>query len=127
MELRKLAAAALAVLLAAPLAAEVWNDPAGVAVTDSSQTVTFPRPFTDVLVINDSATDSVYVRLFWCGESTGAATTNSLEVKPGDPPRGRSFRFAATTEHLYRGSSPGYCAISLIGPAGGATVRVEGK
>lgn len=125
---RTIIALALIAALAGVARAEVWNDPGGVNVTDTSQTVKFPRVFQDVLVLNDDAVDSIFVRLFWHGETPVAAVartdfnTGSLEIKAG---RNRSF----SHHHGEKGSlsRPGYTAISLIGPAGGATVRIEGK
>jgi hypothetical protein len=123
--MKRLMILALVLGLAAMVSAEVWNDPSGLSVTDTSQTVTFPRPFTDVLVHNDETTESIYVRLFWCGDTAAAATTASLEIKAT---KNRSFKFAQDTEWLNRSSPAGYCAIALIGPAAGSNnARLEGK
>ena len=85
----------------------------------TSQTVTFPRPFSSVLVSNDDGTNEAYIRLFWCGETTAAATDASLEIKAG---KTRSFTWEPGTE------PDRYCAISLVcAAAETATVRVEGK
>jgi len=120
--MKRLIVVALVALFATSAWAEIYNDPAGITVTDTSQTVLFPRAVGDILLSNDSGTDSVYVRVFWCGEATGAATTNSLEVKLG---KSRAFTFRSG-ENNDR-TQWGYCAVSLIGPAGGATVRLEAK
>ncbi len=118
----------LAFTLAPVLAfAEVWNDPGGVAVTGTSQTIEFPRAFEDVAVLNDDETLSLYIRLFWCGETPGVAVarvdfnTGNLEIKAT---KSRSF----SLNEWERTNYIGYCAISLIASgAGPATVRVEGK
>lgn len=107
-------------LLAAPLVGEVWNDPSGVAVTSTSQTIRFPRPMSAVLVINDDTTDSVFIRLFTCNEialtASKAATTGSLEIKAA---KSRSFtRNEAEVDF--------YCAISLF-CSNTATARIEAK
>ncbi len=108
-------------LLAAPLAGEVWNDPAGVSVTNTSQTLSFPRPMSAVLILNDDTTDSVFIRLFTCNEmassASKAATTNSLEIKPT---KSRSFTREKDTEADF------YCAVSLF-CSNTATARIEAK
>lgn len=114
-----LSALALVAFLAAPVMAEVWNDPGGVSVTATSQTVTFPRPMSSVLVLNDDATNEAYIRLFWCGDTVAAATTSSLEIKAT---KSRSFTREKETEPNY------YCAVTLVcDTAETATVRVEAK
>lgn len=107
-----------ALVLVAPLTAEVWNDPAGVATSTSSQLVQFPRPMSNVLVLNDDATIAVYIRLFWCGDTIGDATSNSLEIKAT---KSRSFSREPTTEPNF------YCALTVIAASGTPTIRVEAK
>lgn len=131
-----LAVAVALALAALPVLAEVWNDPGGVAVTATSQTVTLPRAMDSVLVVNDDATNSIYVRLFWCGETTGAAvartdfSTGNIEIKATE---GRTYTFDKRTEALPGSINPdisgaGYCAMSLVcAAAETATVRIEGK
>ena len=120
---RILFALLLAAALAVPASAEVWNDPGGRTVMDTSVTVTFPRAFTDVLVSNDDESGSVYVRLFWCNETAAAATTDSIEIKGT---KNRSFTYYAGERGNL--SKPGYCAIAIIGPSTpGAAIRIEGK
>lgn len=109
----------LAVALAATAWAEVWNDPSGLTVNSTSQTVVFPRNFSSVMVLNDSTADSVYVRVFSDVDVPAPATSTNLEIKPGT---WRGFAFDSRTE-----TGTGYRSISLVGPAGGATVRLEGK
>lgn len=111
--------AAVAALVAAGAQAEVWNDPSGITVNATSQTITLPRPLSTVVVFNDSTTDSIYSRIFWCSEVPAPATSTNLEIKPGT---WRAFTFESVTE-----PSTGYCAVSLVGPSGGAAVRLEGK
>ncbi len=113
----------LVFVLVVPLGAEVWNDPGGVSVTQTSQTVTFPRPMSSVIALNDDGTNEVYIRLFWCNEmastASKAATVNSLEIKLG---KSRTFTREPNTEPDF------YCAISLVcASAETATVRVEAK
>jgi hypothetical protein len=121
-------ALALAVAVLPPLWAEVWNDPAGVSVTDTSQTINFPHAMSSVLVLNDDATNEIYIRLFWCGETSAAATTDSIEIKAT---KSRTYTFDKRTEALPGSITPsgaGYCAISLVCAATEtATARIEGK
>lgn len=115
---RLLAVLALGAFLAAPAAAEVWNDPGGVSVTATSQTVTFPRHMSSVLILNDDATNEVYIRLFTCGDTVAAATTASLEIKLG---KSRTFTKGETEPNYY-------CAVSLVcDTAETATIRIEAK
>ena len=121
---KALAALALVALLAAPFAnAEVWNDPSAIAADDTSVTVTFPRTMVDVIVYNDDAAESVWIRLFWCGETPGAATSASILVAAT---KSISFTFR-TGESNDRSKAQGYCAISVLSTATGASVRVVGK
>ena len=80
----------------------------------------------DLLVVNDDSVESIYIRVFWCGpdapETVGNATTDSLEIKGG---KSRAVNYTQGENGTL--SRPGYCAMSLIGPAAGAAVRVEGK
>lgn len=116
--LRLVLALGLAIVPAVvPLTAEVWNEPAGVTVTTTSQTVTFPRPMSAVLIHNDDTTNAIFVRIFWCSEETAAATANSLEIKKT---KSRSFTRGATDPDYY-------CAISLICSAGTPSTRIEAK
>ena len=111
-------------MLAAPFAnAEVWNDPSGIAADDTSVTVTFPRAFVDVIVFNDDAAELVYIRLFWCGETTGAALTSDIVVAAT---KSISFTFREG-ESNDRAQAQGYCAISVLSTVTGAAVRVVGK
>ncbi len=109
------------ILSLSPAKAEVWNDPAGVSVTNTSQTISFQRPMSAVLILNDDTTDSVFVRLFTCNEMASSAskdaTTNSLEIKPT---KARSFTREKDTEADF------YCAVSLF-CLNTATARIEAK
>ena len=121
---KALAALALVALLAAPFAnAEVWNYPSGIAADDTATPVTFPRPFWDVIVFNDDAAELVYVRLFWCEETTAAATTASIVVRAT---KSMSFTYRVG-ENGDRSKPQGYCHISVLSTVTGAAVRVVGK
>ena len=112
-------------LTLSPAAAEVWNDPGGVAVTAVSTPITFPRVMKTVAVLNDGS-DVIYARIFECGETAAAAvartdyTTGNIEIKVNTS---RVYTHDKETE-----SGLGYCAIALIcGAAETATVRIEAK
>ncbi len=120
--MRKLTLALLAfILVALPAAAEIWNDPGGVAVTATSQTVDFPRAMKDVLIHDDDTSNEIFVRIFLCGETTGVAVAGThLEIKPT---KSESFRHSPDTE-----SGRGYCAISLVCSGGEtAAARIHAK
>ncbi len=127
---RTLAALAILALTFVPVAsAEIWNDPGGRTVTDTSQTVTFPRAMFDVLVQNDDAAEPIYVRVFWCWdpaigqkETVAVATTDSLEIQGG---KWRSFTYRQGENGSL--SKPGYCAMTVISTATGADIRIEAK
>ena len=124
--MRFLVVGLLFALTALPTAAEVWNEPSGVAVTATSQTVTFPRPMTSVAFSNDDATNEFYLRLFSCNEkrlyldaTLQVATTLSLEIQAGNT---RSFTTNRVSEPFL------YCAVSVVcASAETATVRIEAK
>jgi len=121
---KALAALALVALLAAPFAnAEVWNDPSGITADDTSVTVTFPRTFVDIIVYNDDSAENVWVRLFWCEETTAAATSASILVAAT---KSTSFTYRMG-ENGDRSKPQGYCAISILSTATTAFVRVVGK
>ena len=121
---KALSCLALVAMLFTPFAnAEVWNDPSGIAADATSVTVTFPRTFVDVIVFNDDAAEPVYIRLFWCGETTGVAAATDILVAAT---KSISFTFR-TGESNDRAEAQGYCAISIISTATGAAVRVVGK
>lgn len=93
-----------------------------VSVTSTSQTITFGAHDTVILVNDSASANEAYARVFWCGETTAAATTSSpIRMEPGDF---YTLRFNPRTE----AGSGGYCAVSLV-TAGGetATVRVNHK
>lgn len=116
--MKKLIPLALVAFLAAPVFGEVWSDPSGVATSTTSQLVQFPRPMSNVLVLNDDATISVHIRLFWCGDTIGDATTAYLEIKGT---KNRSFVRSPTTEPNF------YCALTVIAASGTPAIRVEAK
>ncbi len=119
-----LASLALVAMLLVPFAnAEVWNDPSGITADDTSVTVTFPRTMVDVIVYNDDAAESVWIRLFWCGEATGAAVSSDILVAFG---KSGSFTYREG-ENGDRSKPQGYCAISVLSTAATAAVRVVAK
>jgi len=121
---KALSCLALVAMLAAPFAtAEVWNDPSGIAADDTSVTVEFPRAMVDVIVYNDDAAESVWIRLFWCGETTGAALSSDILVAAT---KSTSFTFRKG-ESNDRSQAQGYCNISVLSTSTGATVRVVAK
>ncbi len=121
---KALAALALVAMLAVPFAnAEVWNDPSAIAADDTSVTVEFPRPFVDVIVFNDDSAESVWIRLFWCGEATGDALSSDILVAFG---KSISFTYRKG-ESGDRSKAQGYCNISVLSTSTGASVRVVGK
>lgn len=104
--------------------AEIWAKNDGTATT-SSQTVTFPRAFSSMLVINDSATIDIHYRLFWCGETVAAATTAAtFPILKAGTDLGKRYRFHPGTEITRLGN---YCAITLITASSTAAFRLEGK
>lgn len=109
-----------ALALATVLHSEVWNDPGGISVDNSSDTIDFPRAMGSVVVFNDDTTNSLHVRIFECGETAAAATTNNLEIKPE---KFESFNHGSRTE-----IGLGYCHLTVIcsavGPCPG---RVHAK
>ena len=78
--MRRLAAVALALFLAAPAFAEVGYS--RVSATTASQTVTVGA--NNLIIINDDDTDSIYVRIFFQGDTTAAATSSNFEIKHGE-------------------------------------------
>lgn len=112
---------ALACLLAAPAWAEVTGNPS-ISSTSTSATVNIGRSVQDLTLINDTASSNEsYLRVFWCGEATGAATTSSpIRLEPGES---LSLKFGASD-----GGNGGYCAFSHVtASAETATLRYVAK
>ena len=112
--------AALLILLAVPLAAEVATS-GPLSVTSTSQTVTFAANRRTVAVINNSTSaNELYFRLFTNCDTPAAATTAYIELKAGESV---SFTFNGNSE-----CGSGYAAIALVcDTAETATARVVSK
>jgi hypothetical protein len=72
-------ALALTLALVIPVNAELQGQT--VSAVDVSQTITIG--YSTLTVVNDGANE-VYVRVFWEGETSAAATTSSREIKSGE-------------------------------------------
>lgn len=68
-------------LLLAPVAQAELSFSGGTA-TATSATVTINA--STLVVVNDSTSYSMYIRVFWEGETAGAATTSNVEIKKGE-------------------------------------------
>jgi hypothetical protein len=88
-------------------AGEVLGAPS-ISVTSTSATVTLTRGCRSLTLINDSASaNELYTRVFWCGETTGAATTSSpVRLEPGE-----SVTFNWENGE---GGNGGYCAFAAV-------------
>jgi hypothetical protein len=76
---RILIALGLVLALVIPVNAELQGQT--VSAVDVSQTITIG--YSTLTVVNDGANE-VYVRVFWEGETSAAATTSSREIKSGE-------------------------------------------
>lgn len=105
------------VMVATATLAEVLGSPS-VSSTSTSATVQIARSVTDLTLINDSASaNESYLRVFWCGEPTLAATTSSpIRLEPGDS--------IALKIGPSDGGDGGYCAFSHV-TAGGETATLR--
>lgn len=104
---RVLAVAVVVLCLAGGAYAELGFT--SVSATATSQTTTINAG--TLVVINDSTSYSVYIRVFWEGETAAAATTAYTEVKKGE-----SFTFSRELS---------IAAISIVCASGeSATVRL---
>ena len=110
-------------LLAPEAAAEVLGS-ASLSSTSTSVTQAIARSVQSLTLINDSASASeAYLRVFWCGEPTGVATTTSpIRLQPGDSV---TFTFGNSEGG---GVGQGYCAFSYVCDTGEtATLRYIAK
>jgi hypothetical protein len=101
--------------------AEVLGSPS-ISSTSTSATVQLARSVRDLTLINDSASaNEAYLRVFWCGEPTLAATTSSpIRLQPGE-----SISFTIGPSD---GGNGGYCAFSHVcDTAETATLRYVAK
>lgn len=85
---RVLALAFTLALVFAPLAQAELSF-TSVSASSTSQTTTINAG--TLVVINDSTSYSIYVRIFWEGETAAAATTAYTEIKKGE-----AFEFSRT-------------------------------
>jgi hypothetical protein len=69
----------LLILLASSVQAELGYQKSAAVTTAQTYNINAPT----LLVINDGAS-SIFIRVFWEGETVSAATVNSTEVKTGE-------------------------------------------
>jgi hypothetical protein len=115
---RILALALVAALLAVPAVAEVLI--ISISATDASATRVFPKPVRSVLICNYGASE-VFYRLFNETDTTGAATTSSIQLVAGSATAPICISYDQTDTQAGR-----FSAISTICSSGEtATVTVQ--
>lgn len=92
----------MALLLMAGLAATATPEANHTTVSANGDSTTVTTAGPTVLIINDDDSDTVYVRVFATGETTGAADANDIPILPGE---GLSF-----TKEIGVGAVSVYCA-----------------
>jgi len=99
--MRRLSLTLAALVLATLVGAEVLHPSGLISVTSTSATTTLDKVVNLTLTSHSSSANEMYVRVFHCGDTSAAATTNDIEI-----PVGQSV--------VYVDHKRAYCAVSYV-------------